>query len=106
MKMADILHKTRAPGTNIKSSAVWAEAHEVENGAITADMLEYPMYFFVKSGASPITFAHGIGKKPTGVVATPNALQPYAWSYDADATNITIYHNAFGSLTFSIIAWV
>jgi len=145
--MADIKHKTRAPGTNIKSSAVWAEAHEIEGGAIgtteladgsvttakiasnavtnvkmaddsvdTAELVDdavtnakfapADLYFFVQSGTSPITFAHGIGQAPTGVVATPNALQPYVWSYDKDATNIKIYHNAVGSLTFSVIAWV
>jgi len=144
--MAGIKHKTRAPGTNIKSSAVWGEDHEIEAGAIDADALASnavtevkiaagsvttdkiaddavttakiaddsvtndklatKMYFFVKSGTSPITFAHNIGQEPTGVVATPNALQPYSWSYDKDATNIKIYHNGFGSLTFNIIAWV
>jgi hypothetical protein len=46
-----------------------------------------------------------MGQTPIGVVATPNALQPYAWAYTADATNIKIYHNAAGSLKFSVIAW-
>jgi len=132
--MAGIKHKTRAAGTIINTSAVWGEDHEIEAGAIDTTALADgavttakiaadavttskiaddavtkaklgEIYFFVKTGKSPITFAHGMGTTPKGVVATPNALQPYAWSYDADVTNIKIYHNAAGSLTFSIIAW-
>lgn len=116
--MAGIKHATRAAGTKINTTAVWAEDHEIEAGAIPAGAIpdgEIPaaklasdarFYRYVKSGSSPITFAHGIGETPTGIVVTPNAVQPYAWSYDADGTNIKIYHNAVGSLTFSIIAWV
>jgi len=116
--MPSILHKTRAAGTNIKAPAVWQEAHEVEGGAIGTTEIadgsvtnaklseEAKVYKFVRSGTSPITFLHNMGQTPTGVVATPNALQPYAWSYDKNATQIKIYHNAVGSLTFSIIAWI
>ena len=116
--MAGIKHATRVAGTNIKSSAVWAEDHEIEGGAIGTTGLadgsvtnaklaqEARFYRFVKSGTSPITFLHNMGQVPTGVVATPNAVQPYAWSYDKNATQIKIYHNSFGSLTFSIVAWI
>ena len=116
--MPGILHKTRAAGTKINTSAVWAEAHEVEgsaigtteiaDGSVTAAKLasDARFYRFVKSGTSPITFLHNMPAEPTGVVATPRALQPYAWSYDKNATQIKIYHNAVGSLTFSIVAWI
>jgi hypothetical protein len=56
------------------------------------------------SGKSPITVAHGLGAAPNVVLLTPNALQPYAFSYNKDATNIYIYHNAAASLTFSYFA--
>lgn len=53
------------------------------------------------SGRSPITVAHGLGGSPSEVFLTPYAVQPYAFAYNKDATNIYIYHNAAGSLTFS-----
>jgi len=91
--------------TNAKMADDSVDTAEIVDDAVTLAKLG-ELYFFVKSGRSPITFAHGIGETPTGIVVTPNAVQPYAWSYDADGTNIKIYHNAVGSLTFSIIAWV
>jgi len=57
------------------------------------------------SGRSPITVAHGLSdvtSSNTIVFLCVRALQPYVVGYNIDATNITIYHNAVGSL---IIAW-
>jgi len=51
------------------------------------------------SGSNPITTAHGLGGVPSLVLFAINAIQPYVASYNADATNITFYHNAAGSLT-------
>jgi len=45
------------------------------------------------------TIAHGLGGTPAWVAITPKALQPYVCSYNADATNITVYHNKVGTLT-------
>jgi len=51
------------------------------------------------SGSNPITAAHGLGGVPSLVLFAINAVQPYVASYNADATNITFYHNAAGPLT-------
>jgi len=56
------------------------------------------------TGSSPITVAHGLGDTPTKVFVSVNAVQPYAVAYNADATNVYVYHNAAGSLTVSVRA--
>lgn len=56
------------------------------------------------TGSSPITIPHGLGAQPTKVFVSVNAVQPYAVAYNADATNVTVYHNAAGSLTVSVRA--
>ena len=63
------------------------------------------VYKGTATGSSPITVAHGVGSTPAVVVLTANAAQPYALGYSADATNITIYHEAAGNLTVSWIAY-
>jgi hypothetical protein len=57
------------------------------------------------SGTNPIVVAHGMTGAPDGVVLGINALQSYMAEWTADGTNITIHHNAMGSLTVSIYAW-
>lgn len=47
------------------------------------------------------TIAHGLGASPTTVILTANAVQPYALGYEKDATNITVHHNAAGTLAVS-----
>jgi len=47
------------------------------------------------------TIAHGLGLTPTTVFVNAKALQPYATGWNVDGTNITVYHNAAGSLTVS-----
>jgi hypothetical protein len=51
------------------------------------------------TGSNPITVAHGLSGTPQIVTLGAKALQPYALAWNADATNIKIYHNAAGSLT-------
>lgn len=116
--MVGIRHTPSTPGTDISKSANYGADHtidagvigstELADGSVTFGKLATNMRFYryVVSGTSPITFNHLIGQAPTGVVATPKAVQPYTWAYDTTATQIKIYHNAVGSLTFSVIAWV
>lgn len=62
----------------------------------------------IASGRSPITVPHGltgVTSNNTAVFLEVNALQPYTKSYNVDATNITIYHNAVGSLKLSWFAF-
>lgn len=56
------------------------------------------------SGTNPIVKAHGLSGAPQIVVLGINAVQPYVASWNSDATNITFYHNAAGSLTISYLA--
>lgn len=56
------------------------------------------------SGTSPITVPHGLGSTPATVFVSVNALQPYTVAYNADDTNVYVYHNAMGSLTVSVRA--
>lgn len=56
------------------------------------------------TGRSPITVPHGLGAQPTKVFVSVNAVQAYAVAYNADATNVVVYHNAAGSLTVSVRA--
>lgn len=105
-------------GRDISRSAEYDKDHVIDSGVIGSTELadgsvtfgklatSVRFYRYVVSGTSPITFNHLIGQEPTGVVATPKAVQPYAWSYNTTSTQIKIYHNAVGSLTFSVIAWV
>lgn len=98
---ADYISRTVTTDQDIASDLVFASGKKpVYDGSPGA------VYNFVKSGRSPITFAHGIGEAPTGVVATVKAVQPYIVSCNWDATNIIIYHNAAASLTVSVHAWV
>jgi hypothetical protein len=57
------------------------------------------------SGASPVYIPNPLIGTPSGVTATANAAQPYAVSVTWNATYITIYHNAAGSLNGSYYAW-
>ena len=52
------------------------------------------------------TIPHLLGTTPTGCLLTPNAVQPYAYSYETGAANITVHHNSAGNLTFSWMAWL
>ena len=59
----------------------------------------------VAPGPAGTTFAHNLTGTPK-VIASPNAVQGYAHGVNADATNISIYHNGGGAVTFFYIAIV
>ena len=59
----------------------------------------------VAPGPAGTTFAHGLTGTPK-VIASPNAVQGYAHGVNADATNISIYHNGGDAVTFFYIAIV
>jgi hypothetical protein len=53
------------------------------------------------SGSSPVYVAHGLAGTPTVASISVNDTQPYATSWTANSTHITIYHNGAGSLSGS-----
>jgi hypothetical protein len=56
------------------------------------------------TGRSPLVTPHSLGGTPTLVLFSINAVQPYVASYNADATNITFYHNATAGCTIKFAA--
>lgn len=58
------------------------------------------------TGTSPIAVAHGLATTPTIVLISPQGSTPYQTSNTANATHITIYHNAPTSITVSWYAEV
>jgi len=47
------------------------------------------------------TFAHNCGAKPNWVSIAPSGVNPLAYSFKTDATNVTVYHTSPDSETFS-----
>lgn len=97
----DYLSQTETTNQNIASNLIFASGK-----APSYDGSPAAQYRFVRAGTSPIIITHGIGQAPTGVVATVKGAQPYAVGVNWNATTITVYHNAAGSVTVSVIAWV
>lgn len=99
--VGDYVSQTDTTAQSIVSALACNGNLSVGSGMTTISKLK----LFTASGSNPIVVAHGMVSTPK-VVVSANALQPYALGWDSDATNITIRHNAAGSLSVSIIAWV
>lgn len=99
--ITDYVSQTDSTAQSIASALECKASLTVGTGMTTISKLK----LFTASGSNPIVVTHGMGSAPK-IIVSANALQPYALAWNSDATNITIYHNAAGSLSVSIIAWV
>lgn len=103
----DMVSQSDTSDQNMASNLIFAagKSPQWSGSGNVASGTSVTLYFFTKSGTSPIVFAHGVGSEPTGVVGSALAAQPYALGFAKDATNITVRHSAGGSLTVMIIVW-
>jgi hypothetical protein len=105
----DYVSQTDAEPQNLAGNLVITSGKTVDGVDISELKADYDTHVAseasgVASGSNPIVTPHGLSGTPTIVTLGAKALQPYALGWKADAINITIYHNAAGSLTVSWIA--